>query len=143
MADQTRVGEHDFGVDVLEDHTAHSVADPEPCDTRAGRDDGTDHLAAGPDRITRLQHPDQPDADPDGLRTYEQLSWAGHRYRRVDDPGRATGREKDLVHPALSIHHDVRRRPGRSRAAGDRAESQLEFLGSKSFPFPDANFNDV
>jgi hypothetical protein len=134
VADQARVGEHDFGVDIPEDDAAHPVTGVEPCDIGSGRDDGADHLAAGPDRIAGPQHPDQPDADPDGFRMYEQLSWAGHRYRRVGDLGRAAGREKDLAHPALSIHHDVRRRPGRPLMAGDRAKSQLEFRGSTGFP---------
>jgi hypothetical protein len=64
VADKTGIGEHEFGVGVFEDHTAHPVAGLKPRGIRAGRHDGADHLGAGPDRTARLQHPDEPDADP-------------------------------------------------------------------------------
>ena len=117
VADKTGIGEHDFGVGVLEDHTAHPVADLKPRDIRAGRRDGADHLSAGPDRSARLQHPDEPDADPDSLRAYEQLSWSRHRYRCFDDLGRAAGTEKNLAHLALSNQSTTGRRLSLSSSA--------------------------
>jgi hypothetical protein len=130
VADKTGIGEHEFGVGVFEGHTAHPVAGLKPRGIRAGRHDGADHLGAGPDRTARLQHPDEPDADPDSLRTYEQLSWSRHRYRCFDDLGRAADTEMNLAHLALSNQSTTGLRLGLSSPAA-------------SAPFPVTNLNGV
>jgi hypothetical protein len=98
QADQSGVGDDEVGEGVLEHHTTDPVAHREPGHLRTEPHDGTHDLATRPERgpaLTGRQQPDQSQARPNGLDTYQQLPRSGRGVRRLDNLGGLAGGKAD------------------------------------------------